>query len=115
MEKPSLISADSEAMTTSTSSFVGRKFSKESIAKSIYSTSRTSDTPTLMPQMVSSFAEQIKTGSKISLKITSDGYIEVPFVLLQAYTYKGENQFQKQFSNYIIRRYLLLVLPCLLK
>ncbi len=99
MEKPNLISTDSETMTSSTSSFVGKVFSKESIAKSIYSTARTTSTPTLMPQMISSFAEQIRTGSKISLKITSDGYIEVPFVLLQAYTYKGENQFPKAIQQ----------------
>ena len=99
MEKPDLPSVDSTAKTSSTSSFIGKEFSRESIAKAIYSTSRTTGTPMLMPQMISSFSEKIKTGSKISLKVTSDGYIEVPFVLLQAYTYKGENDFPKAIKQ----------------
>tara|TARA_Y100000589_G_scaffold213866_1_gene201766 strand:- start:10322 stop:11092 length:771 start_codon:yes stop_codon:yes gene_type:complete len=99
MEKPALPSLNSEVKTNSTSSFIGKDFSRESIAKAIYSTSRTTSTPIIMPQMVSSFSEKIKTGSKISLKVTSDGYIEVPFVLLQAYTYKGENKFPKAIQQ----------------
>ena len=64
MEKPDLPSLDSTAKTSSTSSFIGKEFSRESIAKAIYSTSRTTATPTLMPQMMSSFSEKIKTFSK---------------------------------------------------
>ncbi len=60
MEKPNLVSTDSETMTSSTSSFVGKVFSKESIAKSIYSTTRTTSTPILMPQMISSFADRLE-------------------------------------------------------
>ena len=52
-----------------------------------------------MPQMISSFAEQIRTGSKISLKITSDGYIEVPCIATSLHL-KVKTSFLKLFNNY---------------
>ena len=82
-----------------TSSFVGQKFSRSSIEKAIYSTKEMNESVPVMPQMISDPAQLIKTGSKISLKVTSDGYIEVPFALLQAYTYEGKNIFPKAIQQ----------------
>lgn len=96
MEKQTSDSAEASPVV---SSFVGEKFSRSSIEKAIYSTNVTSESIRMMPQMVSDPAQLIKTGSKISLKVTSDGYIEVPFALLQAYTYEGKNVFPKAIQQ----------------
>lgn len=96
MDKSSVASSPA---STVASSLIGESLSRSSIERAIYSTNMTTDTAPLMPQMISNPAEIIKTGSKISLKITSDGYIEVPFALLQAYTYNGKNEFPKAIQQ----------------